>query len=430
MNSTKSNLKNFTIDQAESVGILSFGTLLEYFDLMLYIHMAVILNDLFFPKTDPFTAQLLSAFAFCSSFIFRPLGGLFFGYIGDKIGRKNSVFLTIMLMSGTCFTMFLLPEYSKIGIWASIIMILCRILQGMSSLGETVGAQLYISETIKTPAAYPMVVIINIAGSIGSGLALLVGSTVLNLTDNWRYIFLFGSFIALVGVVFRVRLRESVEFADAAKRLDRDQMIEEPLNRKLLFSYFFMKCITPLFSYLAFIFMPILLKKQGLKIYDILSQNLFVTVLDISIAIGFAYCSYKLHPLKILRFLSSIFLPIMCIIIYFLSSDITPSIIFIFQIIAVCVWINTVPAEPIIYKNFPVFKRFRAVSIPFALATAFIKVLSSFGVELLVNKFGILGLYFLVIPFSLAYVWGLNNFIKIEKEKGTYILLNSKSNLN
>ena len=77
--------RSLTREQKEAVGLLSIGTFLEYFDLMLYIHMAVLLNELFFPKTDPFTTSLLSAFAFCSTYLLRPFGALIFGYIGDNI---------------------------------------------------------------------------------------------------------------------------------------------------------------------------------------------------------------------------------------------------------------------------------------------------------------------------------------------------------
>ena len=91
--------QKLTRQQKEAIGLLSIGTFLEYFDLMLYVHMAVILNELFFPKTDPFTASLLSAFAFCSIFVFRPIGAIIFGYIGDNIGRKATIVITTFLMS-------------------------------------------------------------------------------------------------------------------------------------------------------------------------------------------------------------------------------------------------------------------------------------------------------------------------------------------
>ena len=80
---------SLTREQKEAVGLLSIGTFLEYFDLMLYVHMAVLLNELFFPKYDPFTNSLLSAFAFCSTYLLRPFGALLFGYIGDNFQFRN-----------------------------------------------------------------------------------------------------------------------------------------------------------------------------------------------------------------------------------------------------------------------------------------------------------------------------------------------------
>ena len=72
----KEEQRNLTKEQKQAVGLLSIGTFLEYFDLMLYVHMAVLLNELFFPKTDPHTASLLTALAFCSTFVLRPIGAL------------------------------------------------------------------------------------------------------------------------------------------------------------------------------------------------------------------------------------------------------------------------------------------------------------------------------------------------------------------
>ncbi len=76
---------------------------------MLYVHMAILLNDLFFPKTDPHTTSLLAAFAFCSTYVLRPFGALLFGYIGDHIGRKPTVIITTMMMSVSCVIMANLP---------------------------------------------------------------------------------------------------------------------------------------------------------------------------------------------------------------------------------------------------------------------------------------------------------------------------------
>ena len=156
-----------TRQQKEAVGLLSVGTFLEYFDLMLYVHMAVLLNKLFFPKTDPFTASLISAFAFCSTYLLRPFGALIFGYIGDNIGRKATVVITTGLMSISCLVMANLPTYAQVGILASWIITFCRIVQGMSSMGEMIGAELYLCELIPLPHKYWVVSVIAVFSLLG-----------------------------------------------------------------------------------------------------------------------------------------------------------------------------------------------------------------------------------------------------------------------
>src|SRR4029078_2520500 len=101
-------------EQREAIGLLQIGTFLEYFDLMLYIHMAVLLNELFFPKTDPETAALLVAFAFCSTYVMRPIGAFIFGWLGDNVGRKSTIIITTVMMSLSCILMANLPTYAQI----------------------------------------------------------------------------------------------------------------------------------------------------------------------------------------------------------------------------------------------------------------------------------------------------------------------------
>lgn len=143
---------------------------------MLYVHMAVLLNELFFPKTDPFTASLLSAFAFCSSYLLRPVGSVVFGFIGDKIGRKASLIISTLLMSCSCLIIGILPTYAQIGITASWIITLCRMIQGMAASAESTGAEIYITESIKGKKIYPLVALITIFSAIGTSAALGIGS--------------------------------------------------------------------------------------------------------------------------------------------------------------------------------------------------------------------------------------------------------------
>ena len=113
-------------EQKEAVCLLQIGTFLEYFDLMLYVHMAVVLNDLFFPITDPHTAAIVSAFVFCSTYVLRPIGALIFGHIGDTYGRKATVILTTAMMSMSCIVMANVSTYAQIGISAAWIVTICR----------------------------------------------------------------------------------------------------------------------------------------------------------------------------------------------------------------------------------------------------------------------------------------------------------------
>jgi len=167
---------SLTREQKQAVGLLSIGTFLEYFDLMLYVHMAVLLNDLFFEPADPLTASLYTAFAFCSTYLLRPVGAILFGWIGDNIGRKHTVVITTAMMSVSCLIMSSLPTYAEIGVTASIVVTICRMVQGMSSMGEVVGATLYVTEITKPPMQYVAVSTITIFCNLGAFAALGVAT--------------------------------------------------------------------------------------------------------------------------------------------------------------------------------------------------------------------------------------------------------------
>lgn len=199
-------------EQKEALGLLQIGTFLEYFDLLLYIHMAVLLNELFFPKADPHTASLMAAFAFCSTYVMRPIGALIFGWLGDNIGRKSTIIITTVMMSLSCIVMANLPTYAQIGITATWVVTLCRIAQGMSSMGEIIGAQIYIAECIPRPASYPAVAFVSVAANLGGMVAVGIAALVTSSGLNWRTAFWIGAIVALVGAVARTRLRETPDF--------------------------------------------------------------------------------------------------------------------------------------------------------------------------------------------------------------------------
>jgi MHS family proline/betaine transporter-like MFS transporter len=129
-----------------AVKAASLGNAMEWFDFGIYSYLAVTLGHVFFPSGND-TVQLLSSFAtFAVSFLVRPIGGMVFGPMGDKIGRKKVLALTMILMAIGTFAIGLIPSYATIGFWAPVLLIFFRLVQGFSTGGEYGGASTFIAE--------------------------------------------------------------------------------------------------------------------------------------------------------------------------------------------------------------------------------------------------------------------------------------------
>ena len=112
------------------------GTFVEWFDYASYGYLAVVISTVFFPKTNPTTA-LLSAYAvFALSFIVRPIGGVIWGHFGDRVGRRDMLSLSILIMSASTFVIAFLPTYQQVGMWAPLLLLMIRLVQGFSALGR------------------------------------------------------------------------------------------------------------------------------------------------------------------------------------------------------------------------------------------------------------------------------------------------------
>jgi MFS family permease len=426
--------QRLTKEQKEAVGLLSIGTFLEYFDLMLYVHMAVLLNELFFPKTDPFTASLLSAFSFCSIFVFRPLGALIFGYIGDNIGRKATIIITTFFMSISCIVLANLPTYAEIGITATWVITACRLLQGMSSMGEIVGAEIYLTEIIKPPLQYPVVMMIAIASVLGGTFALIIASLTTNFGFNWRMAFWIGAGIALIGSVARTTLRETVDFADAKRKiktsLEKHSIDNKVLSGKIyeknprkntFLSLFFIQCGWPVCFYFTYIHCASILKSEfDYTSAQVIHHNFQISMIALVGYIVIAFLSYRIHPLKILRFKAILFIPATIIIAYILSNTDSPLQIYLIQIFVVLYVLSTNPATPVFYTHIPVFKRFTSGSLIYALSRAIMYIITSFGIVYLTKYFGNGGIIMILLPMSIFFTFGIMHFTKLEKECGNY----------
>ena len=212
----------------------SIGSALEYFDFALYgLSTALIFNVLFFPQDDPAMATVAAFATFGVGFVARPFGGLVFGVLGDKIGRKAVLVITVVLMGGASTAIGLLPTYDAVGIWAPILLVLMRLLQGFGAGAEQAGATVLMAEYAPVRrrgffAALPFVGIqlgTLLAGLVFSGISLLPEDAMMSW--GWRVPFLASFLLILVAVFIRTRLKETPTFVELEAH---DQVAERPVR--------------------------------------------------------------------------------------------------------------------------------------------------------------------------------------------------------
>ena len=197
----------------------SVGNCVEWFDFAVYGYLAATLGAVFFPSEDP-TISLLSSFAvFGVAFFMRPLGGFFFGPLGDRIGRQRTLAAVIILMSASTFVIAFLPGYAAIGIWAPILLVAARLLQGFSVGGEFGGASAFLAEYSPDERRGYLVSWIEFSAVggffLGSASVLLLTATIgedaLG-SWGWRIPFLLAGPLGLIGLYIRLRVEDTPEF--------------------------------------------------------------------------------------------------------------------------------------------------------------------------------------------------------------------------
>jgi metabolite-proton symporter len=198
------------------------GTSLEWYDFFIYgTAAALVFNKIFFPSFEPLVGTLLAFATYAVGFIARPLGGLIFGHYGDRIGRKNVLVVTLLLMGIATFLIGLMPTYASIGVWAPILLVALRFLQGLGLGGEWGGAVLMTMESGDPNrrgfnASWPQV---------GVPLGLLLANGVLSLMGvltnepaflswGWRVPFLLSGVLVIVGLWIRLTIAESPLFRE------------------------------------------------------------------------------------------------------------------------------------------------------------------------------------------------------------------------
>lgn len=201
------------------------GTAVEWYDYYLYATAAATLfNKLFFPSYDHLTGTLLAYASFAIGFFVRPAGSVLFGRLGDRIGRKKVLIITLLLMGSATTLMGLLPTYATAGVWAPLLLCVLRALQGLGSGAEYAGAVLMVVEyaPAKRRGLYGALPYVGVA------LGLLLSLAAIHLSSNlskdafeawgWRLPFLFSAVVVMLGLVLRATLKETPVFEALQQR--------------------------------------------------------------------------------------------------------------------------------------------------------------------------------------------------------------------
>ena len=196
------------------------GTMIEWYDFYIFGSLAVTISPLFYPEGNDTLALIAYLSTFAVGFVVRPFGALFFGRIGDLVGRKYAFLVTLLVMGGATAAIGFLPTYATIGIFAPIILLLIRVLQGLALGGEYGGAAVYVAEHVPDAHRGFYTSFIQITATLGLFVSLVVGILVQNSMTReafnswgWRIPFIISIFLVGVSLYIRLRMRESPIFS-------------------------------------------------------------------------------------------------------------------------------------------------------------------------------------------------------------------------
>ncbi|WP_141206376.1 MFS transporter [Streptomyces griseorubiginosus] len=200
------------------------GTAVEFYDFLVYGTVAaLVFGELFFPGADPAVGTIAAFGTFAAGYVARPIGGIVFGHFGDRLGRKKMLLLTMGLMGGASFLIGLLPTYDTIGVWAPVLLITLRVVQGIAIGGEWGGATLMVVEHAGEKRRGLWSSFTQMGAPLGSLISAAVVALVSTLPRDqfaawgWRVPFLLSVLLLGVGLFVRLQVVESPLFAEVKK---------------------------------------------------------------------------------------------------------------------------------------------------------------------------------------------------------------------
>lgn len=394
-----------------------FGNALEFYDFTLYGAFTIIFASQYFPGDNDTSKILFSLAAFAVGFFTRPIGAILFGHIGDRLGRRQALSFSILLMGIPTFLIGVSPTYEQIGISASVLIFTCRLLQGIFTGGEYNGAAIFSIEHIgkKSPGFVGGL----ITGScvIGAYLATLFGTLtqIKGLPEwAWRVPFIFGAFISIVGYFIRAKVMESPEFISAEKHglTSRIPLLKAlRSNPHSCLITFMLGGLNGALSYTLFGFLNIYLSRY-LEMTNALAMQLNLLGL-LAFMIGSPIMGYIFDTIGQAKFLSCAIAAILVLaipIFFAISSKVIFAIIIGQILLGLCTASIAGTGHAVMQNLFPVTDRYSGIAFNFSLGMGllggmtpiiYVDMIETHHMSLLFPAFFLIGLTLL---FSLSLV--------------------------
>lgn len=362
------------IEHKKVVFASTIGTLVEFYDFTLYGFFASIIAPLFFPQFDSYVALILSYGVFAVSFFARPLGALIIGIIGDNSGRVRALTLSILFTGIPTILIGLLPTYNQIGIYAPILLIMMRFLQGVCTGGEYNGAFIFAFEHKRSKEGFLGGLITAFAAS-GMLLAIATSLLVVRFFPQdyaWRIPFILGGLIAMSGYYIRRYIMESPEFSESRQKFQRiglKQVYEFSKKSFLPFAVtFWIGAVSGAMFYYQYIFLSSYCTKNlGMSTSTVTGINTVVMMFYVFMLPFFGAISDRVGH-YVTSMLSTLVCCLVIVPITFLLQQGNSVGLIVTQLALSALTASFVaPSHIIMKKAFPISYRYLAISLSFSL---------------------------------------------------------------
>jgi len=367
-----------------------FGTFLEWYDFLTFATLAVVFAPLFFPSSDPNTALLASLATFGVGMVVRPIGAALFGSMGDRIGRKPVFMITIALMGFATFSVGFLPTYAQIGIWAPILLVSLRLMQGLSAGGEIGGSAVYLTEHAGNEYRGFKTSFLQLMGPLGILFSTLQIALLRYYLTNeeflawgWRVPFWISLVLLIIAFKARMALEETPVFLELNKNSEK---VKNPLRsnfkdahtRKRMFLLFF--CVSAGGAVLFFsvqVYTAIFLKtsvKLAPQVVDQLSIYATLVLLPLTLFAGWLSDKIGRKPVVVSGLiLGAVFIhPAYQLLQQFGQANNLGMIVLILTMLSLSLALVVGPQTALLAELFPAKTRNSAATFPHNLAAGWI----------------------------------------------------------